>query len=181
MEACLKMEMCFLTSNYFHKYLMAFWKFSTVSGTATWEHGKQNLAACSSYELKVIHSLKWTSMRSLWRVIRHQEDFTPRIVYWIMRQQVMLFRTFKSRSAGEFLTLKGISFKKLGFIQRWCIIPSSITWIKNVKFISNWNRNNISTYASNSMLSSSHNASRCNTLKKLKFLVFLITVFNWSY
>lgn len=131
---------------------MAFWKFSTVSGTATWEHGKQNLAACSSYELKVIHSLKWISMRSLWRVIRHQEDFTSRIVYWIMRQQVMLLvRTFKSRSTDEFLTLEGISFKELGFIQCWCIISSSITWIKNVKFIFNCNRKNVSIYVSNSI------------------------------
>lgn len=67
--------------NTFHKYLIAFWKISSVSGTATWEHRKQNLAACASYELKVIHSLKWTSKRSLWRVIRHQEDFTPSIGY----------------------------------------------------------------------------------------------------
>lgn len=131
---------------------MAFWKFSTVSGTATWEHGKQNLAACSSYELKVIHSLKWISMRSLWRVIRHQEDFTPRIVYWIMWQQVMLLlRMLKSRSADEFLTLKGITFKKMGFIQCWCIISSTITWTKNVKFISNWNRKNVCIYVSNSV------------------------------
>jgi len=130
---------------------MAFWKFSTVSGTATWEHGKQNLAACSSYELKVIHGLKWTSMRSLWRVIRHQEDFTPRTVYWIMRQVMLLFKTFKSRSTDEFLTLKGISFKKLGFIQCWCIISSSITWTRNVKFVSNWNRNNVSAKVSNTV------------------------------
>lgn len=131
---------------------MAFWKFSTVSGTATWEHGKQNLAACSSYELKVIHSLKWTSMMSLWRVIRHQEDFTPRIVYWIMRQQVMLlFRTFKSRSTDESLTLKGISFKKMEFIQCWYIISSSIAWTENVKFISSWNRENVSVCVSNSI------------------------------
>lgn len=130
---------------------MAFWKFSTVSGTATWEHGKQNLAACSSYELKVIHGLKWISMRSLWRVIRHQEDFTPRIIYWIMRQVMLLFRTFKSRSTDEVLTLKGISFKKREFIQCWCIISSSITWTKSVKFIPSWNRKNVSMYVSNSV------------------------------
>ena len=83
----------------FPKDLIYFWKFSTTSGTATWEQRKQNLAACSSCELKVIHSLKWISMRSLRRVIRHQEDFILRTVYWLMWQQAILaFAMCTSRS-----------------------------------------------------------------------------------
>ena len=84
----------------FPKDLMYFWKFSTTSGTTTWEQRKQNLAACSSCELKVIHSLKWISMRSLRRVIRHQEGFILRTVYWLMWQQAILaFGMFVSRRA----------------------------------------------------------------------------------
>lgn len=129
MEKCLKMEMCLLTC-IFPKYLMDFWKFSTLSGEVTWEHAIQNLAACSSYELKVIHSLKWISIKSLWRVIRHHEDFTPRTAYWIMLQRVMLlFGMFKS-SADEFLILKGFNFKNLTCIQCWCMMSSSITLTK---------------------------------------------------
>lgn len=76
--------------------------FSTTSGKATWEQRKPNLAACSSCELKVIHSLKWISMRSLRRVIRHQEDFILRTVYWLMWQQAILaFRMFTGRSAED--------------------------------------------------------------------------------
>lgn len=83
----------------FPKDLIYFWKFSTTSGTATWEQRKQNLAAFSSCELKVIHSLKWISMRSLRRVIRHQEDFILRTVYWLMWQQAILaFAMCTSRS-----------------------------------------------------------------------------------
>lgn len=84
----------------FSKELNIFLEVLHCIRTATWEQKKQNLAVCSCCELKVIHSLKWSSMWSLRRVIRRQEDFILRVVYWLMFQQaISAFGRFTSRHA----------------------------------------------------------------------------------
>jgi hypothetical protein len=93
------------------------------------------LAACSSCELKVIHSLKWISMRSLRRVIRHQEDFLLRIAYWLMWQQAILaFGMFTSRNTEAAVVwwvprLKTRAFAKVA-VDFHFFYASYASWIK---------------------------------------------------
>lgn len=167
MEACLKMEICFSSSNYISKVSKGFLEDLHYVRDSHLGTQKTKFGSMCKLWIKGNSRFEMNQHEVLMKSNQTSRGFYTK--YWILRQQVMLlFRTIQNIQIKkhwwvlnlERNQLKKITTAKKGIhsMNESCIISKNAPGTKNVKFISNWHRKQVSIYVSTLYQCCSHSA-----------------------